>query len=123
MSSNAPATGLLVACLCAAWCRLCDSYRDVWSQTAARHPEHRFVFIDIEDDAEVVQAIDVENFPTLLVADGPHLRFLGVITPQPETLERMIRAAEQGKLPPAAHDLDDEEVAGLLKGVADRAAG
>lgn len=121
MSAPVPASGLLIACLCAAWCRLCDSYRDTWAQAAARHPGHRFVFIDIEDDADLVQAIDVENFPTLLVAEGPALRFLGVITPQPETLERMIRAAEQRNLPPPAHDLDPDEVGELIRGVAARA--
>jgi thioredoxin 1 len=64
-----------------------------------------------------VQAVDVDNFPTLLVAEGEALQFLGVITPQPDTLERLLRAAEDRNLPPAAHALDDAELAELLQGL------
>lgn len=108
---------LLVACLCAAWCRLCESYRTTFEAAAARHPGHSFVYVDIEDQADLLQALDVENFPTLLVAEGASLRFLGVITPQPETLERMLRAAEEGNLPPVAHGLAPDEAAELVAGV------
>jgi thioredoxin-like negative regulator of GroEL len=115
-SSSAPR--LLVACLCARWCQLCNSYRATFEAAAARHPGHCFVYVDIEDEADVVGAIDVENFPTLLVAEGGALRFLGVITPQPETLERMLRAAEERNLPAPAHDLDDTQLRQLIDGVA-----
>jgi len=114
MSSPAP---LFVACLCARWCQLCNSYRATFEAVAARHPAHRFVYVDIEDEADLVHAIDVENFPTLLIAQGDALRFLGVLTPQPETLERMLRAAEAGNLPPAARPMDDDELAELLAGL------
>ncbi len=117
----APATGLLVACLCAAWCRLCDSYRSTWAQVAARHPQHRFVYVDVEDDADLVQAVDVENFPTLLIAEGRVLRFLGEITPQPETLERLVRAAQAGALPAPRHGLDPAALQQLLQGLDERA--
>jgi hypothetical protein len=113
---------LLVACLCAAWCRLCGSYRHTFAALAQRHPAHRFVYVDIEDEAELAQAVDVENFPTLLIAAGAHLRFLGVITPQPETLERLLRAAEAGSLPPPAHALAGDELQALLAGLHAHAA-
>jgi thiol-disulfide isomerase/thioredoxin len=112
---------LLVACLCAAWCRLCNSYADTFAEVAAHHPAHRFVYLDVEDEADLVQAIDVENFPTLLIAAGAELRFLGVITPQPQTLERLLRAAEAGQLPPPEHELDADELQRLLAGLAARA--
>jgi thioredoxin-like negative regulator of GroEL len=109
---------LLVACLCARWCQLCNSYRATFEAAAARHPGHRFVYVDIEDEADIVGAVDVENFPTLLIAEGGALRFLGVITPQPETLERMVRAAEERNLPPPSHELADDELRQLVEGVA-----
>jgi thioredoxin-like negative regulator of GroEL len=115
---NAP---LVVACLCARWCQLCNSYRATFEAAAARRPGRRFVYIDIEDEADLVHAIDVENFPTLLIAEGSQLRFLGVITPQPETLERLLRAAEARNLPPPEHDLDDDELQPLLEGLRARA--
>jgi hypothetical protein len=34
---------------------------------AARHPDKTFVWIDIEDQADVVGDLDVDNFPTLLM--------------------------------------------------------
>jgi hypothetical protein len=79
------------------------------------------VYVDVEDDADLVDPVDVENFPTLLIAEGPQLRFLGVITPQPETLERMVRAAEERNLPPPSHALDANELQRLIAGLAERA--
>ena len=49
-------------------------------------------WIDIEDEAELVGDLDIETFPTLLIADGEHIRFAGPLTPQPETLRRVLRA-------------------------------
>jgi thiol-disulfide isomerase/thioredoxin len=111
---------LLVVCLCARWCRLCDSYQATFEAIAARHPQHRFLSIDIEDEAELVHAIDVENFPTLLIAEGRHARFFGVLTPQPETLERVLRAAEDRNLPTPALPLDDGEWEALCQGLNER---
>lgn len=112
---NPPA--LFVACLCARWCQLCNSYRATFEAAAARHAEHRFAYVDIEDEADAVQALDVENFPTLLIADGAQLLFLGVITPQPDTLERLLRAAEARNLPPPVHTLDAPQLQQLLAGL------
>jgi len=117
VNAPAPAPSLLVACLCARWCQLCNSYRATFEAAASRHPAHRFVYVDIEDEADLVGAVDVENFPTLLIAEGGTLRFLGVITPQPETLERLLRAAEERNLPPPAHELDDGELQQLIAGL------
>ena len=52
----------IVACLCAAWCGTCASYRGAFDTLAARHPDKTFVWIDVEDQAEVVGDLDVENF-------------------------------------------------------------
>ena len=86
-----------VVCLCAAWCRLCDDYARVLDQVrdelqAAGQPV-QMQWIDIEDEAELVGEYDVETFPTLLVLDrADSLRFAGAVTPQPETLKRLLRA-------------------------------
>lgn len=121
MNDAVPAPSLLVACLCARWCQLCNSYRATFEAAAARRPSHRFVYVDIEDEADLVGGIDVENFPTLLIAEGGVLRFLGVITPQPETLERLLRAAEGRNLPPPVHELSDRELQQLIAGLDARA--
>jgi thioredoxin 1 len=114
MTQDLAPTPLFVACLCARWCNLCEGYRATFETLAARHAQHRFRWIDIEDEADLVHAIDVENFPTLLIASGEQLRFLGVLTPQLETLERVLRAAEEDALPPPTHEVDDDDMQALL---------
>lgn len=83
-----------VACLCAAWCRTCESYREVFEAACAELPQEnlRVHWIDIEDEADLVGDLDIETFPTLLIADERRLRFIGPLTPQPETLRRVLRA-------------------------------
>ncbi len=85
-----------VACLCAAWCRLCEDYRAVLREVAAElapcGQALRWHWIDIEDEADLLGDVDVETFPTLVIADSTAVRFAGPLTPQPETLRRLLRA-------------------------------
>ena len=85
---------LLVACLCAAWCGSCRDYRATFDAIAADFPEARFVWVDIEDEADLVDPIEVDNFPTLLIAGGAGVTFFGPLTPHRETLVRLVRAQE-----------------------------
>ena len=61
----------------------------------------RLHWIDIEDEAELVGDLDIENFPTLLLARGPRVLFFGTVTPHAGTLERLVRGALDGSLHPA----------------------
>lgn len=85
-----------VACLCAAWCRLCEDYAlvldAVTSERAAAGVGLRREWIDIEDDAELVGDFDVETFPTLVIIGPDGVRFAGPLTPQADTLRRVLRA-------------------------------
>jgi thioredoxin 1 len=82
----------IVACLCAAWCGTCTQYRDNFEALAARHPDKRFVWIDIEDQADVVGDLDVENFPTLLIQRGDAVAFFGTVLPDLQLADRLIAA-------------------------------
>jgi thioredoxin 1 len=84
--------GWIVACLCAAWCGTCSSYRAAFETLAARHPDKTFVWIDIEDQAHVVGDLDVDNFPTLLLQRHDHVAFFGTMLPDPKIAERLIQA-------------------------------
>lgn len=96
----------LVACLCAAWCRVCDSYREVFAALRLQHPGYRFVWVDIEDDAELVGDLEVETFPTLLIGVGETLRFIGPVTPQLASAQRLLASSgEVGGASPAAQAL------------------
>ena len=84
--------GWIVACLCAAWCGTCTSYRAGFEALAARHPDKTFVWIDIEDQAGVVGDLDVENFPTLLLQRGDTVAFYGTMLPDPQVADRLVLA-------------------------------
>ncbi|MDB5745123.1 MAG: hypothetical protein JWR68_3438 [Polaromonas sp.] len=92
-----------VVCLCADWCGLCRDYRAVFAQTAARYPALRFALLDIEDQADLVGDIDVETFPTVLMADAQHTHFFGPLTPQANTLSRLLDSLEGASLQRSPH--------------------
>jgi thioredoxin-like negative regulator of GroEL len=81
-----------VACLCAAWCGTCASYRGTFEAMAARHPGMQFVWIDIEDQADLLGELDVENFPTLLFQRGDTVAFFGTVLPDQALAERLLAA-------------------------------
>lgn len=93
---------LTVACLCAGWCVACKAYAATFAQVAQAHPDVRFAWIDIEDHSDALgdEALDIENFPTLLVLKGsaPRPLFLGTVMPHAGTLERMVQAALAGSM-------------------------
>jgi hypothetical protein len=90
---------LRIACLCAAWCRLCDGYGPLFDEAIAalrlEFPQLLSRWIDIEDESDLVGDFDVETFPTLVAIDDRQVLFAGPLTPQPETVTRVLRAALQ----------------------------
>jgi thioredoxin-like negative regulator of GroEL len=120
--STAPtpnAQPLLVACLCAQWCRTCDAYRDtlvtVRDALRAGQPDAamRFVWVDIEDESELVGELDIQDFPTLLLAHGDEVLFFGPLVPHAQTLDRLVRSALATALPPLARDALSPDVRAL----------
>lgn len=83
-----------VACLCALWCGTCGSYRATFEELAARHPDTLFVWIDIEDQADVVGELDIENFPTLLIQHEDNVAFFGTVLPDGGLAHRMVQAQQ-----------------------------
>jgi thioredoxin 1 len=100
--TSAPETPLLVACLCAQWCGTCNDYQAVFDSMRREFPQARFVWVDVEDHADLVDPIEVEDFPTLLIARGDSTQFFGTVTPQVETLKRMIQAMLDAPQAPTA---------------------
>jgi thiol-disulfide isomerase/thioredoxin len=82
----------IVACLCAAWCDVCRQYQAGFDEFAARHPDKHFVWIDIEDQADVVGDFDVENFPSLLIQRGDTVAFFGTVLPDWRQANRLLEA-------------------------------
>ena len=100
---------MLVACLCADWCGACREYKRLFDSLAAKFPHVRFLWVDIEDEADLIDPIEVENFPTILIAsdvDGQAKPlFFGTVLPYIETLERLIRDKSGTGVNPITNDL------------------
>jgi thiol-disulfide isomerase/thioredoxin len=99
----------LVACLCAEWCGVCREVRPLFDRLAEVHPQVRFEWIDIEDEAELMGEVDVDTFPTLLVVDGGEPTFFGAVLPRAEAFATALRSASAGA------PIRDEAVAALAR--------
>lgn len=87
-----PSEPLLVVCLCAQWCGTCKEYAPLFHKLQANFPQATLRWVDIEDEADLVDPIEVENFPTVLIATGGQARFFGPIAPRLETIKRLINS-------------------------------
>ncbi|MGC4061987.1 MAG: thioredoxin family protein [Aquabacterium sp.] len=99
----APSPVLDIVCLCAAWCGTCREYGPTFKQLQQALPAHRYRWIDIEDEADFVGDVDVETFPTLLVAHEGRVLFAGPVLPRLTDAQRLVDVqaglAAQGQWP------------------------
>lgn len=102
---------MLVTCLCATWCLTCEAYRPTFAVIAERFPDMTFRWVDIEDEAQVVGELDIQNFPTLLIQSGTKVRFFGTVTPQPRVLEAIVAACVRESMGQRDVDRDAEDLA------------
>ena len=88
--SDAPAA---VICLCAEWCGTCRDFSPGFQQAALAHPELRFRWVDVEDEADAIGDLDIETFPTLVIGarDGG-VRFAGPVLPQAGQIARLLQS-------------------------------
>ena len=85
------AASLTVYCLCAAWCRTCDSYKKVFEDFGRDNAERaNLVWVDIEDSNEAMEDVEVENFPSLLIAKAQEVYFFGPVVPYTPVLSRLV---------------------------------
>ncbi len=70
------------------------------------------MWIDIEDEADLVDPIEVENFPTILIASPTHAHFFGAVLPHIQTLQRLIGSQLEDPRRALPHD---GGVAGLVE--------
>src|SRR3954447_15573990 len=92
-------TRWLVACLCAEWCGSCRDYRQAFESVAQELADiAQFAWTDIEDQPEVMDDLEIESFPTILIAREAELAFFGPVEPFPAALASLVRRAVAGSL-------------------------
>ncbi|MFB1031855.1 MAG: thioredoxin family protein [Thauera sp.] len=92
-----PAGGapLVVLALCAQWCGTCREFHSTLERLAEARRDIVFAWADVEDDAELVGDLDVENFPTLALFRAGLALHYGVSLPH-ETLAAAAPRAAAG---------------------------
>jgi thiol-disulfide isomerase/thioredoxin len=118
MTTSSPASTtpqLWVFCLCAQWCGTCREYQPLFDQLAINMPQARFVWVDVEEHDALLGELDIENFPTLLLADAKQRPcFAGTVLPHADTLQRMSQAALAGDFSPLSDTTWQAVTQGLL---------
>lgn len=122
LPSSTPEPRLLLACLCAQWCGTCTDYRPLFDNLAQKFPQVRVLWIDVEDQSALVDPVEVENFPTILIAAREYPVFFGTVLPHIQTLQRLIEAHLGGETKPLTGQQDVHELTARLWPVADTAA-
>jgi len=128
MSSVSTEPILDVICLCAEWCGTCREYRATFDALKQAMPGHRYRWIDIEDEADEIGDVDVETFPTLLVAYQGQVMFAGPVLPRLSDAQRLVEVqqhqAAQGAVPnEAALGLPPDQAAAFQQLAAGLVAG
>ena len=95
-----PLGNWVVACLCAEWCRSCREYRACFESFRPREGAVRLAWIDIESNDRILEDIDVDGLPTLLVGNGTEVVFAGPVIPRIEILQGLVARAMRLELPP-----------------------
>ncbi|MEY4751719.1 MAG: hypothetical protein RIQ60_3933 [Pseudomonadota bacterium] len=109
------AAPVLLACLCAAWCRTCAEYRATFEAVAAEFGPSALTvrWVDIEDDEQTLGGVDVVDFPTLLIAPSDdHVSFFGPVLPHAQTVRALLQRAVAGELD-AVSPAERADLAGL----------
>jgi thiol-disulfide isomerase/thioredoxin len=90
-----------VICLCAGWCGVCRDWRPAFEQAARDNPALRFAWVDVEDEADAMGDVDIETFPTVMVAHGRQALFLGPVQPSAAQLTRLVESLQAQQQPAA----------------------
>jgi thioredoxin-like negative regulator of GroEL len=99
--SAPPSAAWRVICLCAGWCGVCREWQPQFEQQARAHPQVHFAWVDVEDEAQAMGEMDIETFPTLLIACAHEARFLGPIPPSAPQLARLLASLQESGRPAA----------------------
>lgn len=79
-----------VAFICATWCATCREFLPQVQRLADANPHASFLALDVEADADLLGDIDVDDFPTLVVAHPRGVLYYGPTVPQVPVVQRLL---------------------------------
>ena len=85
-----------VICFCADWCGTCREYKGILKSISVEYQNVRFGWLDIEDDAGILDGLDIENFPTLMIANDQRVHFFGPLQPHAYNLNQLLARLMSG---------------------------
>lgn len=89
---------LSVFCFCAEWCGTCREFHPEFHRLAQQEASHEFIWLDVETTEHLLGEVEIENFPTIIIANESNVCFFGPILPHVNTLQRLCVAAQAGDL-------------------------
>ncbi len=101
-SEEAPLQGsesLMIVALCAEWCGTCREFRPMLERHVAGREDCRMLWCDIEDEAELLGDVDVEDFPTLLIIRAEQVCYFGTSLPLEPVVAQLLRAVRTSSGP------------------------
>ena len=105
-----PADEWLIACLCADWCQICQTWQPTFERLSSDlSSKARVLWVDIEDEEDTLGPVEVDDFPTLLVARGDEVLFFGTIRAEERSVVQVFERARRGELV----RVEDRRLAGL----------
>lgn len=99
-----------VICLCAEWCGVCRQWTPVFEALAEDHPGASFAWVDVEDEHEAMGDLEVETFPTLLIARQGQVVFLGPVQPSATQVSRLLAGLQAQAQPLSPVSASAQEV-------------
>jgi thioredoxin 1 len=102
-------SSMRVVCLCAQWCGTCREYRSVFDSLQEMYPEIECVWVDVEEYADMLSDLDIENFPTLLVYRGSEVVFWGAIFPLLQHVVSLVRSLMVQEASPLSLSADEHD--------------
>jgi hypothetical protein len=69
---------------------VCREWQPFFAQQARAYPHLRFTWVDVEDEDDAMGDVDIETFPTLLVARGEQVMFLAPVPPLANQFARLL---------------------------------
>jgi catechol 2,3-dioxygenase-like lactoylglutathione lyase family enzyme len=107
-----------VACLCADWCAACREFRTLFESFQPRDGSVRLAWIDIDEDDHILEDLDLEGLPTLLIGNESQVLFAGPVVPRLEILHGLVTRAMRFELPPLGDERTVQWASRLLERLA-----